>query len=111
MQSNDHTIEIWKEYEDLQIERYILWNYEEHNQLKKSELLHLARVKESISFFKRNYEWMATIGLKNSKIQGGHDFVSEYLKAYLLKIFGPVLKQLYRAALPKEKKTYEKYKK
>jgi hypothetical protein len=41
MQYNEFTIDAWKEYEELLVERYVLWNYEQHNILRKNQLIRL----------------------------------------------------------------------
>lgn len=110
MQATPSTIELWREYEEYQVERYVLWNFEQFNYLHKSELLHLAKIKEITSHFKQNYEWINSIALKSSKIHGSNDFTSDFLKAAVMKILSPFLNQLYEAALSNDKKTVEKCK-
>ena len=45
MQSNEQTIDILMEFEDIKIEKYCIWFYEQMQLIKKCETVHLQRIK------------------------------------------------------------------
>lgn len=110
MQASPFTVELWREFEEEQAERYVLWHFEQFNYLRKSDLLHLARLKQTIAHFRQRFQWINSTALRSSRIHGSNDFPSDFLRAALLKVLAPFLNQLYEAALSgSDRRTAEKH--
>ena len=110
MQASPFTVELWGEYEEWQVERYVLWHFEQFHYLRRSELLHLARLKQITAHFQQHFQWISSTSLRSSKILGTNHFPTDFLSAALVKILAPFLSQLYDAALGStDRKAVEKH--
>ena len=64
-------------------------------------MIHLAELKSTLEYFKKNYKWIDQLGVKGDKIHRKNNFIYDFLKLSLLKVLKPVLGQVYVHSFPK----------
>lgn len=100
MQNQDETIDLWHEFEDIKIEVYSLWFYQQLQAIKNQETLQLQRVKEMFKVYRSHYSWIEHSKIKKLALRQRHGFPTDCISLVVVKVLRPLLLQLYFAKIP-----------